>query len=412
MIRRYIKKVREHIIESVKSAKGYIYYIVCILFTVGLCEYYVTQNKILFALNLLILTIYAAIRCFYRKKNKFSGIEIQSRTIQCDKNKKMHAKEFLDICILLAVILLALAVFFWLDTGYKALNGCVAAMIVFAALFCIAAHYSVVYDNVLIKSITILFSTMQGAMVLVVIFSMGLMLLETGLLMFNNSDAEILILQDAVQSGKPIILEVAVVAIWFIEKCPIVIAFEIGFTTILLTLYVCILPPYQLNKLQLSFQVVNIIMVLVGVVSFLFSGEIANYINEPKEMSEFLKSYDAIKEIGYCVGKEEINTMLSAVVLPYTFAILIVNICIQKKKEISGKRTNDILERIKISEEIDYDELEELKKEYYYYAGDRRTLTLYCENCDVIKQMKELRCEIEQIRKKPENNPTAECNKI
>lgn len=157
----------------------------------------------------------------------------------------------------------------------------------------------------------------------------------------------------------------------FIEEFPLLTIVEIVMASVLLIIYVKATPPYQLAKLQTSFQIINIFVIIIGVVALLLADDIFRYIVVERENLSELNVYID----GLSAGS--IRTVFSILVLPYSFSLSLINVAIQNRRERIKRKTDNILDELTKLKDVSSEEIQGLQSEYCFYAGDKHLWRIY-----------------------------------
>lgn len=178
--------------------------------------------------------------------------------------------------------------------------------------------------------------------------------------------------------------------IYYLEKEPLATIIPMVVSIVLFFIIILMTPAYQQNKLKLAFQIVNILMVLIGILSFWgverISGAIlANNRDFVVSVEQELLKYD-INEMAYfeSFGTDNIKNAFYLIVLPYTFGILITNIFMEMRIKYAKEKMNEILNQILTGQPEKDDNL---RKQYYYWGGEKNNFDLYEKVYEISKSI-------------------------
>lgn len=168
-----------------------------------------------------------------------------------------------------------------------------------------------------------------------------------------------------------------IVGTYILEYYPLFTVIPMAVSALLYAIYIFNTPAYQLDKIKIAYNVVNISATLVGVFAFFFSRYYEKNIME--NMEAIMRSDECIdffqimpNAMKYLeeFGEGNINNLFYLLVLPYTFGILVANMCIEKKERKADKKRKEILKNIYFLDMCNKEKIIELKKEYLYWGGN------------------------------------------
>ena len=160
-----------------------------------------------------------------------------------------------------------------------------------------------------------------------------------------------------------------------LEKNPLYTFVPLLISIILYTIYICMSPGFQLDKIKIAMQIVNIIMFMIGIIMYFGACYLNEYINQFKNiiMLENNSNYDLkaweLDMLKYIkkFGTTNIKNLVYLLVVPYSGGILYANLIVELKIKYMKGKTNIILDRMLDKKKIEDKEI----KKYFYYGGDK-----------------------------------------
>lgn len=243
-------------------------------------------------------------------------------------------------------------------------NEIVSVLFLVVLGFLYLAKISIERDNVFFKLLTILVSSIFGE---IVIFVFGL-LLFIGIKFLLNY----FMIRDGTLKGSPFsqaeCVSVLIAITCYVENNFWITIVSISLSCFLNIAYIKLTPAYQLDNLKKSFQIMNIIVVAISIISFGSAGAFCDYVRssawdwyellgEGQQLAKYASTYDTtnFKNLFYIIG------------LPYTFGILISTYFLDNKKRRCEKKKQEILHKMIVEKEILN---EEYLKKYYELSGN------------------------------------------
>lgn len=366
----YLKKVFKILVKEIKKSLEYdsekLVYVASIYFVLVLVLYWFTKSRIVSVVLFMAAIAYFGVRYICRIDKNYSGIKIQGYKIDYSENQKTQANKIGDAGLIIFFIMSALFMFEDINGDFF---GYVIGILMVDLLFCGFAYYSVSKNLIVLKLATILLSTIRGTFLLgylvVIVVSLGQ---STILFVEGNTDTFML---DSIPNLKLGIAKAILYVSLFIEEFPLLTIVELVMASFLLIIYIKVTPPYQLAKLQTSFQIINIFVIIIGVVALLLADDMFSYIvTERENLSELNVYMD-----GLSAGS--IRTVFSILVLPYSFSLSLINVAIQNRRERIKRKTDNILEKLTKLRDVNSEEIQRLQSEYCFYAGDKHLWRIY-----------------------------------
>lgn len=347
----------------------------------SLRAFYVTLViTVLLRFNIVIIVMdifYFIMRCIFRfhSLKECSDIRIINGNADFEEDQGKRAEYFGDV---------AGGIIYISFLGLIKINETIGVTVFFYGIFFIIAYFSVKKNSIFIKIIAILCSTMQGIMGIILLATYVLVVVQQFLTQQVNTGLETVVAQLDTEK------KIMIFFIYYLEQEPLVTIIPMVVSIALFFIIILMTPTYQQNKLKLAFQIVNILMVLIGILSFWGVDRMGDAIAAKHRdfvvsiEQESLK-YD-INDMNYFenFGAENIKNLFYLIVLPYTFGILVTNIFLEAKIKYAKEKKNDILNQILIGQSEKDDNL---RKQYYYWGGEKNNFNLYQRVYEISKSM-------------------------
>lgn len=262
-------------------------------------------------------------------------------------------------------------------------------------LFCsifyfVSASISITKNSKALKVITILLSTIQGILFLMI--TMSIILLSI-LNLFEGRMTEIPRIISTIFNNEYIVM-LCFIAENSLKEMVVIMMSSI----ILLLTFIFISPPYQIEEVSLSFKIVNLLIVILSIIIFFYANiyweSIQQFIdNVNLRMVQNQFEYDmTIIPIQYITkefSKKSITNMGYILILPYTLGAIIANLSIDFLKKKYNKEVLKSMAFIVDMNEKNIKDKESLhfhEKRYFYYGGNKYMLKIFKLTCLTKKQ--------------------------
>jgi hypothetical protein len=359
-----IRNLKEVIIDYIFEG-GCISFFLISFFIFGLFE--IIDNKILIILVLFFLCLLYLIRIINRAK-KLVNLYYFDQEKKLDSIKR--GCQIIDIISILILISFIASIF---STSFMN-NSIIQIVLICIILFLFFASISISKDNILFRSLAILLTTIQGFFLFLIIIAGTIYAID-----FFIYSVE----------GRPInfqfppINDILIIGLNYeLEKYVLLTVIVVFCTTILFSIYIFCVPPYQLNSLENSFKLINIIFVIIGIISFFYINISWNNINEYTQnlyntIIKYKYYYNIPIDYINNYSKSDLTNLAYILILPYTLGLLISNFIIDKLQNFYKKKAeqsfNNLLEAIH-NTDLKKQHIEFLK--YDYYDGDKNLINL------------------------------------
>jgi len=324
---------------------------------------------IFYLISRIIYRIYLLKQCDY--------IEIKNDKIDYSRDQEIRANYFGDIIGIIIYIVLIVS---YQYPNSTMLNGIVCIPLIYCFVYFVCAYVSVLKNYVTFKAITILSSTIQGVMLFVISLAYalyGVLNCYEKLAQKGESVNVVMIQMHDVAEG-------IIYVTYILEKYPVFTIIPMFISLVLFVLFIYMTPVYQLGKLKLAFQVVNIFMVLLGILSFFLANYIGEFITENKILLMNSSMYEGFvyevvngKTYFDNFGTSNIKNLFYLAVLPYTFGILTSNVIMELRVKYAEKKSESILEKLKDVKVLTDEEKIQLRKKYYYFGGKKHNFDIF-----------------------------------
>lgn len=334
------------------------------------------MKNIIYILFLMLCIIYMMIRMIYRiyMLRNCESIEIKENSVSYIADQRLRANYFGDI---IAVILFFFIMTFFINLKESNLSTLLSIVMVYCFLYLIIAYFSILNNFMIFKVMTVLSATIQGVMALLLLITYVL----NGVAYCFQQLAQQGVSIDTITIQMADVAQEIITTSYILEMYPIFTVMPMIISIALYSLYIFITPVYQLGKLKMAFQTVNILIVLISILSFFLAHYIGYYINTHKTLFvdliyKELGEFENGKAYYNNFGAGNIKNLFYLAVLPYTFGILIVNIIMELRLKYADKKCEGILEELKENEKLTDNYITILRKKYYYYGGKKHNFDI------------------------------------
>lgn len=370
-IRNFLKKCIKRALLCSSFAAFYVAFILSFPFIKIVNGYiFILLLDIIYLISRIIYRIYLLKECDH--------IEIENSKINYSKDQIMRANYFGDIMGIIIYIVLIVSI---KNPKSTLLNGMMSIPLVYCFIYFACAYFSVLKNYVTLKAITILSSTIQGVMVIMISVLYAL----EGVLYCMQKIAQQGEGIEKVTIQMPDVAQGIIYVSYILEKYPIFTIIPMVISIVLFVLFIYMTPVYQLSKLKLAFQIVNVFMVLIGILSFFLANYFGEFINSNKMLlmtssmyQEFVDEVVNGKTYFENFGTSNIKNLFYLAVLPYTFGILTANVIMELRVKYAERKSESILEKLKEVRVLTEEEKIQLRKKYYYFGGKKHNFDL-CE---------------------------------
>lgn len=336
-----------------------------------------------------IACIYFAIRLIYRGKCIKYGQMIELKKLDFTEDQVVQGDNLGDVAAIILYLIFGVSE---MPSANAYVEGWTGVLLIYCFVYFATAAFSIKKDWVIFKIATLLMSTIQGVMCLVILLGYACIVVMT---IFDGRNVEVMF-----QVNTRYVVESLIVgSAYSFETFPIYTLVPIVVSALLYVIYILFTPIYQLDKMKIAYNIVNILVTLIGVFAFFISKYYGGIIEKNKVA--FMNSdvgVDMISNIPTLVDyldkfdESNIYNLFYLLILPYTFSILVASMCIEMKERKAVQMRKDILERIDVYETNDEEKILELKKEYLYWGGDLLECDAYIQFCKVYKTTEDCHC--------------------
>lgn len=365
-IKSLLKKITKSALMCSSFAAFYIGFFVSLPF-IKMVEWYtvVLVLNIFFLVGRIVYRIQLLKECDY--------IEIEKSKIDYSEDQKLRANYFGDIMGIMMYIVLIVS---FQDPNSALTNVIMSIPLTYCFIYFGCAYVSVLKNHITLKVVTVLSSTIQGVLIILLLFTY---VLEKILYILNQGGTVGVSFINNMDIAQGIIM-----ITYVLENSPFLTIVPMVITLVLFVIYIYMTPVYQLGKLKLSFQIVNIFMVLVGILSFFVANYYGDYINTNKAIlinSDMYKGLVREFTSGAAYfenfGTGNVKNLFYLSILPYTFGILTANVIMELRLKRAKKKSNNVLDIIKESRNLNEVELLKLRKKFFYYGGQKLDFEIF-----------------------------------
>lgn len=367
-----IKGIIEKIKFKIINRGSWSLFIICFIISAIFNRYnYVYLCSLIVTISIFVIRIIG--RTYRFKNNEF--VEVEGNLLITKYDEVQRKYQFVDIVVIILNLLLIMDEN---KIGAKILNNNWSIVVVTILMCLILAIFTVSKKSVIAKFITLILAAIQGFICLILILVVGITILNqviiNGTININNNEV--------IDAIKWIMISTSIL----LENYAIYTIVPIIITSLLFVLYIIVTPIYQISNLKKSFQILNIVMVLVGITAFFIAGQLSESIiyNKDSIIKEFMNYKLTVEEFNLAnnyilnYGTTNVKNMFYITVLPYTFGMLIANFTIESKMKKSEKKQEEVLVIIQDGM-YKNNELDSLKKKFYYNGGKIYELNLSLE---------------------------------
>lgn len=354
-----LKKIGKVLVNFNAAAAFYITLILLLILTLAKVEKAIMVGSIIACLFFLIRLVYRAV--FIKR-----GQGIVLHNLNFTLNQEIQGDMFADVAALMLYLLLCILEMPWANMDAGEWTG---IFLLYSSIYFVMAAFSVKKNSVILKAITLTLSTLQGLL--------GVMFLVAYACMCITSVLDGRGIENMQFIEGNLFDEMIIVGTYTLEFFPAFTLISMIVSVLLYVIYILNTPIYQLEKLKIAYNVVNVFVTLVGIFAFFFSKyyerfivENMNSIMNSEEYVDFMTAIPNAMEYLKSFGESNINNLFYLLVLPYAFGILISNMCIEKKERKAEGKRKEILKKFYSQEMCTEDKIMELRKEYLYWGGD------------------------------------------
>lgn len=354
-----LKKIGKVLVNFNAAAAFYITLILLLILTLAKVEKSIMVGSIIACLFFLIRLVYRAV--FIKR-----GQGIVLHNLNFTLNQEIQGDMFADVAALMLYLLLCILEMPWANMDAGEWTG---IFLLYSSIYFVMATFSVKKNSVILKAITLTLSTLQGLL--------GVMFLVAYACMCITSVLDGRGIENMQFIEGNLFDEMIIVGTYTLEFFPAFTLISMIVSVLLYVIYILNTPIYQLEKLKIAYNVVNVFVTLVGIFAFFFSKyyerfivENMNSIMNSEEYVDFMTAIPNAMEYLKSFGESNINNLFYLLILPYAFGILISNMCIEKKERKAEGKRKEILKKFYSQEMCTEDKIMELRKEYLYWGGD------------------------------------------
>lgn len=359
-IKNMLKKITKRAMMCSSFAAFYIAFFVSFPF-IKMAEWYtvVLVLDIFYLISRIVYRIQLLKECDY--------IKIEKSKIDYSEDQKLRANYFGDIMGIIMYLVLIVSI---QNPKSSLLNGMMSIPLTYCFIYFACAYVSVLKNYITLKAVTVLSSTIQGMIIILLLVTY---VLERILYVLNHGGTV------GVSFIKDIDIAQGIIIITYVlENYPLLTIVPMVITLVLFIIYIYMTPVYQLGKLKLSFQIVNIFMVLIGILSFFAANYFGDFINTNKAIlinsdmyKELVREFKNGATYYENYGTGNVKNLFYLAILPYTFGILTANVFMELRLKRAEKKSNKVLEKIKESKNLSEVEMLKLRKKFFYYGGQK-----------------------------------------
>lgn len=311
----------------------------------------------------LVRIVYAVMR-----NSKINSIIYDGDTIDYSESKKVCADNCADVVAMIVYVIMLLSKN--PQIAKLLISDNITLVLFYSLIYFIFVYYSIKNDYVILKICTLLCSTIQGVMFLLVMITIPLRSL-----VYSMENQKLII--ETIPIDRDSFCSSIIIIGHMLEKHPLYTFIPLIISIILYTVYICMSPGFQLGKIKIAMQIVNILIVTISIIMFFGADYLNVYVNQFKKsiMLGNNNNYDfkgkawEIEILKYIKNFETVNikNLLYLLVVPYSGGILYANLIVELKIRYIKKKTNTILENMIDNKKIENKE----RKRYFYYGGDK-----------------------------------------
>lgn len=369
-----LKNFLEKIIKSALLCSSFAAFYITFLVSVSFIKM-VNWYTFIFVLDIFYLISRILYRIHLLKECDY--IEIEKSKINYSEDQKIRANYLGDIMGIIIYIVLIVSI---QNPNSSLLNGMMSIPLTYGFIYFACAYVSVLKNFVSLKALTILSSTIQGVMVIL----LAVLYVLKEVLYYRQQIAQQGVSVDTVTIRMTDLAQGIIYVSYILEEYPIFTIIPIIISIVLFVLYIYMTPVYQLSKLKFAFQAVNIFMVLIGILSFFLANYFGEFINVHKILmmnssmyQKFVEEVVSGKIYFENFGTSNIKNLFYLAVLPYTFGILTANVIMELRVKYAERKSADILEKLKEVKVMTNEDRMQLRKKYYYFGGKKHNFDIY-----------------------------------
>jgi hypothetical protein len=225
-------------------------------------------------------------------------------------------------------------------------------------IFFLFVIVSIRYNLIFLKVATLFVSTIVGSTCISIAGAQIIILLSEILEKYVGNEA-------GPRTKMDLFDQTSIISLSYVfEKYYLVTIVFIVLTCILFLIYIKAVPVYQIDKLKVSLQILNLIMVVIGIGAFYYANAISKTveytlkngnINVVPEIAIYMQSY----------GPSNFRNHIYVLGLPYTFGILLANLSLERKIKSYEKKKRELICKIILEKE---DHIS-MKKNFYILSG-------------------------------------------
>ena len=338
-------------------------YTVSLIFTIIFYKYDIISVLILaiFFVIYLVRIVYAVMH-----NSKINSIIYDGDTVDYSESKKVCADNCADIVEMLVYVIIFLSKN--PQIAKLLTSDSIALVLFYSLIYFMFVYYSIKNDYVILKICTLLCSTIQGVMFLLVMITIPLQSL-----VYSMENQKLII--ETIPIDRDSFCSSIIIIGHMLEKHPLYTFIPLIISIILYTVYICMSPGFQLGKIKIAMQIVNILIATISIIMFFGADYLNEYVNQFKKSimlgnnnNYAFKSWE-MEILKYIKNFETVNikNLVYLLVVPYSGGILYANLIVELKIRYIKRKTNTILENMLDNKKIENKE----RKRYFYYGGDK-----------------------------------------
>jgi hypothetical protein len=312
-----------------------------------------------------------------KKLKRLDYFNIHEKGYKTDAKKR--GDQLGDIVAIIVYIFLALSVDkdFFKDFG----NSTIGISLFCCVFYFAAASASIARNSKFLKVITILLSTIQGLLFLLIGTSIILIFISSVLQGRGIQPAESFL---TTFEGE-FIVSLCYFSEAFLKETILVMISSI----FLFIVFIFSTPPYQLEELAMAFKIVNILIIILSIMVYIFANmswvSIQEFIkgvssNDSIHVLQYMELDPDFRDYMQMFTKSSIINMGYILFLPYTLGAVISNLTIEFLKKNYSKKAMYALDRIidlKSNGLVEQEEICRNERQYFFWGGDKHLLKIH-----------------------------------